>query len=160
MLGMGSAALASDLDKADVRFMNKAAQSGQLEIQASTLAEKSASSPDVKSFAATMVTDHTQAGEALKALAASKGVTLPAGLTAAQQSQLAGLGKLQGAQFDKTYSREIGVAAHKEAVSLFKKASRNAKDQDVKAFAAKTLPTLQGHLKMAKAMRQTVKKAQ
>ena len=39
----------------------------------------------------------------------------------------------------------------------FEKMSKNAKDADVRAFAAKTLPTLQDHLKMAKATQKKVK---
>ena len=38
---------------------------------------------------------------------------------------------------------------HKKDVTEFRKASQNAKDSDVKAWAAKTLPTIEEHLEMA-----------
>jgi ABC-type branched-subunit amino acid transport system substrate-binding protein len=41
---------------------------------------------------------------------------------------------------------------HKKAVSDFEKASKSAKDPEVKAFAEKTLPTLQHHLERAEAL--------
>jgi len=42
------------------------------------------------------------------------------------------------------------VEDHEKDVKEFEKASKSAQDPDLKAWAAKTLPTLQGHLKMAK----------
>jgi putative membrane protein len=42
------------------------------------------------------------------------------------------------------------VRDHEKAVKEFERESTSGKDPDLKAFAAKTLPTLQDHLKMAK----------
>jgi len=44
------------------------------------------------------------------------------------------------------------VKDHEEAVALFEKESKSGSDADLKSFAGKTLPTLQDHLKMAKAL--------
>jgi len=44
------------------------------------------------------------------------------------------------------------VKDHKEAVALFESQSKNGRDDDLKALAAKTLPTLKEHLKMAQDM--------
>jgi putative membrane protein len=41
------------------------------------------------------------------------------------------------------------VGAHKEAVSLFEQESKNGKDAETRAWAAKTLPVIQEHLKLA-----------
>jgi putative membrane protein len=41
------------------------------------------------------------------------------------------------------------VSDHKEDVAEFEKEAKSGKDADVKAFAAKTLPTLKEHLEMA-----------
>lgn len=43
----------------------------------------------------------------------------------------------------------MGLAAHRDTIDLFRKAAKEARDPDVRAFAAKTLPALQGHLDMA-----------
>jgi putative membrane protein len=50
----------------------------------------------------------------------------------------------------------IGVSAHEDAVKLFQKNSTSAADPDVKNFAAKTLPGLQAHLKMANELKSEV----
>ena len=49
------------------------------------------------------------------------------------------------------------LSDHRKDVSEFKKMSESAKDSDVKAFAGKTLPTLQEHLKMAQSVNDSVK---
>jgi putative membrane protein len=58
------------------------------------------------------------------------------------------LEKLNGAEFDRAYMQDM-VRDHQEDVAEFKKESENGGDQDLKGFAAKTLPTLQQHLQMA-----------
>jgi putative membrane protein len=41
---------------------------------------------------------------------------------------------------------------HEKAVALFRKEAAAAGDSAIKAFAAKTLPTIESHLEMAKAL--------
>jgi putative membrane protein len=55
-----------------------------------------------------------------------------------------------GADFDRRNVAEMGVEAHQETVELFEKGARQAKDAQVKAFIANTLPTLKHHLVMAR----------
>jgi putative membrane protein len=50
----------------------------------------------------------------------------------------------------------MGVTAHEDTVKLFQKASADAKDPEVKAFATKTLPKLQHHLQMAQDLKKAV----
>jgi putative membrane protein len=157
---ISGAALAAEVGKADITFVTSAAAAGMQEMQASALAEKTAQAPQVKSFAKKMLDDHGKADADLKALAEAKNIQLPASMNKKQQAQLAELGKLKGAEFDKKYAQEIGVMAHEEAVALFTNASKNAADPDIKAFASKTLPVLQGHLQMAKEMHAGLHKAE
>ena len=42
------------------------------------------------------------------------------------------------------------VTSHEQALARYKRESHNGKDPDVKAFADKTLPTVEEHLKMAR----------
>ena len=58
------------------------------------------------------------------------------------------LQSLTGGQFDQTYLSDM-AGDHIQAVSEFETASQNLTDPDLKKFAAKTLPTLQKHSKMA-----------
>jgi putative membrane protein len=145
----------SQLAASDKDFLEDAAHAGHTEIQGSEMAQTKAKSPDVRAFAATMVQDHTKAGHELNTLAKSKGYTPPDDPSLMQKAQLKAL-SIMDDSFDKKYVNQIGVSAHEDAVKLFKKAAAEAKDPDVKAFAAKTLPTLEHHLEMARALKQKV----
>lgn len=59
------------------------------------------------------------------------------------------LAKFSGADFDREYMDTM-VKDHVKDVKEFEEASAKAKDADVKAWAAKTLPTLREHLQMAR----------
>ncbi|MBV8819044.1 MAG: DUF4142 domain-containing protein [Acidobacteriaceae bacterium] len=133
---------------ADSAFMMKAAQGGLAEVQLANLAQQHATNPAVKTFAQHMIDDHTKANDELKALASQKSVTLPTDLDAKDQASMDKLSKLNGAAFDKAYMKNM-VMDHKKTVAEFQKESNSGKDPDVKAWASKTLPTLQNHLQMA-----------
>ena len=59
-----------------------------------------------------------------------------------------------GAKFDKAFS-EWAVKSHEKTISAFQKEAKDGKDADVKAWAEKTLPTLQHHLEMARDLEKT-----
>lgn len=142
----------------DVKFLREAATAGHIEVDASKLAQQRASNSSVKTFAAQMIKDHGAADEKLKQIARKLGVQLPASPPEVKKQELAELAALNGPAFDAAYARKIGVDAHQEAVALFREASQDAKDDDVKAFARQTLPTLEKHLEMAKTMAAAVGK--
>lgn len=143
----------ASLAHADVAFLKQAAQNGHAEVEGSRLAVEKATNTQVKGFAQQMVDDHTKAAAELSALAASKGVKLPDGPSMMQKAKLKLLSSSKGDKFDLRYAEDIGVKAHEDTVALFQKAATKAKDPDVKAFASKTLPTLQQHLQMAREMK-------
>ncbi|MDB5813577.1 MAG: hypothetical protein JWN23_694 [Rhodocyclales bacterium] len=149
---MSASLFAAALSHSDKEFLEEAAHAGHTEVEASKLAQTKASSADVKSFADQMIKDHTRVGDELDQLAASKNVKVPTDPSITQRARLKMLSEYTGANFDKHYAKEIGVSAHENAVKLFRKASTDAKDPDVKAFAEKTLPGLEHHLEMAKAL--------
>ncbi|MFD1142428.1 DUF4142 domain-containing protein [Larkinella insperata] len=142
---------AKDMPEDDSEFAIKAASGGLMEVELGKLAEQKAQSQQVKDFGAMMATDHSKANEELKTLAASKNISIPATLSEDHQKHVDELTKLSGAEFDKEYVK-LMVDDHKEDIDLFKEASFNAKDPDIKAFAGKTLPTLQKHYDAVKAI--------
>ena len=145
------------VSRGDRGFFVTAAEDGMAEVELGKLAQQKGSSEQVKSFGNQMVTDHTKAGDELKALAATKGVTLPS-TPGKHQKDIDKLGRKSGADFDRDYARHM-VDAHKKAVSLFQKTAKSGDDADVKAFAGKTLPTLQQHLEHANTLNTAVKSA-
>jgi putative membrane protein len=100
-----------------------------------------------------MVTDHTAANQELMALAQAKNLTVPAEMNEHRQKMEEALARKQGDNFDREYMRHM-VNDHEKAVQLFSKEAQDGKDPALKDFAAKTLPTLQEHLQMARDLAQ------
>jgi putative membrane protein len=130
-------------------FVTEAAQSDMFEIQSSKMALNSPNAP-TKDFAQKMIEDHTKTTTELKA-AVSKGearATLPTAMSSSQQSMIAKLNDLHGADFDKQY-RSDQVGAHKDAVSLFQRYGKSGTDAGLMDWAATAEPVLEHHLEMA-----------
>jgi putative membrane protein len=133
----------------DQKFVLTASQGGMVEVQLGTLATQKGESDAVKKFGAQMVTDHTKANDELKSLASKKGMELPDQLDATHAGMVGRLSTLEGPQFDKAYIEGM-VKDHEEDVHEFEAAAKSLTDPALKAFAAKTLPTLKMHLKHIK----------
>ena len=147
---MGQAMKASSKDQ---QFVQRAARDGLAEVKLGQMAAERASNPDVQRFGQRMVTDHTKANQELMALAQSKNISVPKDIDKQHQRTAAALGKKRGASFDRDYMRDM-VKDHEKAVQLFTTEANEGRDADIKAFAAKTLPTLQEHLQMARQLTQ------
>jgi len=141
-------AIPSTVSKADQDFAVNTANAGMTEIQAGQLAEQQGMSKDVKEYGAMMVKDHTAAADKLKAIAASKNITLPAAISPEMQKNIDGLQKETGSKFDKDYMSMM-VSDHKKVISAFEDESKNGSDADIRAFADSTIHTLQKHLDKA-----------
>ena len=137
------------LSSADRKFLEEAAEGGQMEVQLGRMAQQKASNDAVKQFGERMVTDHSKANQELAQLASGKGMELPKQPERQAQSEQDRLSKASGSTFDREYVKMM-VKDHEKDVAAFKRASKDAKDPDVKAWAAKTLPTLEDHLKSIK----------
>ena len=142
---------------ADAPFIGKAAMDGLAEVEHGRLAAQHASSPEVKRFARRMIDDHSKAGDELKRLASQKEVTLAAKLDDQHRATHDHLAQLKGPEFDKAYMSQM-AKAHLEAVASFQEEANRGQDADVKAWAAKTLPTLQEHVKLASSINATINK--
>ncbi len=136
----------------DVKFMMMAAQGGMAEVAMARYALEHAASDSVKQYAQHMIDDHTKANDELMQLATSKGITLPTGPDPKHQMMMDKMMKLSGADFDREYIKNAGVKDHEKMAKLFMDESGKGKDAAAKAFAAKTLPTVQMHLQMARDM--------
>jgi len=135
-------------------FANKAAKSDAFEIAAAKLAKAQASLPEIKTFAAMMITDHTGSTAKIKkaAGAADPAITPDPTLTDDQNSKLADLGKLSGANFDKAYVNGQ-IDAHKDALNLMTVYADHGDTPSLKAAAAEIKPKVQMHLDAIKAIK-------
>ena len=140
----------------DFKFVTEVARGGMAEVQLGELAKQKGASQSVRSFGERMVTDHNKANDELKQIVTQKGAALPAELSQHERSSLEKLEKATGKDFDKVYAKDM-VRDHKKDVKEFQNAAKDCNDPDLRAFAQKTLPTLQEHLRLAQEMETAVK---
>ncbi len=145
---------AATLSAADKAFVMKAAQGGVAEVQMAQLAQQKADNADVKSFAQTMIDEHTPNNEQLTKLATAKGLTPPSDPNAMQQKMLTHLQGLDGTKFDKAYISGQ-VKAHTMMLKLFRTEAASTKDPDLKSFAEQTTTAVEHHLTMAKGLQKS-----
>lgn len=145
--GAGAAMASRDaktLQGQDALFLRKAAESGQMEVEQAQLALKTAKNAQTRSIASMLLEDHRRTNEKLATLASSKGWALPP--TADHDSTAKGAAST-AADIDERYVREQ-IAAHREAISLFRAQVSGGSDPELVAFARETLPALENHLAM------------
>lgn len=132
----------------DAEFVQKASESDMAEIEISKLAVKQATDERVKKFATKMVEDHTKSSEQLTHIAKLRKLDLAKEITKAHRDKAEKLSKASGADFDRQFM-QTQVQAHEEALKLFQDQAKNGQDPELRAFAAKTVPVIEHHLKMA-----------
>ncbi|NHZ43292.1 DUF4142 domain-containing protein [Massilia aquatica] len=143
---------ASALNKADQNIVADMARANMAEIEAGKLALTNTQNAQVISFGQQMIDDHTKALNDVTQLAQTKGVTLPTEPDSKHKAMAAKLSKLKDDAFDKAYMAQAGVGDHKAVHAALKKFETQARDPDVKALAAKMLPTVEQHLHSATSM--------
>ena len=145
--------------KEDKNFIVKAVEGGLGEVALGRLAAQKGSTPQVKQFGEQMVADHTKSNAALQSLAATRHIVVPNEPDKQDRSMNARLEKLTGLQFDREYLTAM-ISDHAADVSEFEKETTDGRDPDVAKFASATLPTLEGHLKLAETTRLALESAQ
>ncbi len=136
-------------------FAKEAASGGMMEVKLGRLAQQNASSQDVKDFGQRMISDHSKANEQLKEIAQKNNITLPNSMMSKHQKKYDKLKQYSGKEFDKKYMDAM-VKDHKEDIENFKKASKNADNEEVREWAKKTVPKLQEHLRLAEQTQKNV----
>jgi putative membrane protein len=151
------AAVKAGVDRHDEAFIVRAARAGHAEIAAGKLAASRASSEEVKAFAREIAEHHAKANYQLEEIAIKKGVTWPGAPHWTQQRELKKLQSLAGSEFDRRYMQESGVDEHEDTVKLFRKAQKDAKDPELKAFFDRMLPAVEKHYEMARTLERSLK---
>ncbi|HYE61977.1 MAG TPA: DUF4142 domain-containing protein [Phycisphaerales bacterium] len=139
----------------DKDFVTTAAASGMKEVELGRLGTRQASNEQLKQFAQKIIDDHTKANEELMTLARNKNIDVPTQLPQDHKSMVQKFNQLNGAEFDREFVTHM-VQSHQKSVDLFDRQARQGEDAQVRAFAARTLPTLRQHLQMAKDLQQNL----
>lgn len=143
----GTVSLNSD----ETKFMVSASNDGMTEIQLGQVAQQKVKNSRIKDFASMIVTDHTQAGNELKALAGDKNVSLPDSLSTDSRQTVDKLSRKSGADFEKDYLSTM-VSDHEKAVKAFQNELDDVKNPDLRQWITNTLPVLQTHLDSARVL--------
>ncbi len=145
--GSTSAGIAAQPTKEDADFVRRAATGGTKEIELGNLVAMKGTNAEVKEFAQMMVRDHTQSRENLQEAAGRRDIPSTPDLTEVNQA-VGELSALSGAAFDKAYM-EMMVTDHQKTRTMIEDMSAMVQDPDVRAWAARTLPTVTHHLERA-----------
>jgi putative membrane protein len=145
---------------ADRDFLEEQLAMGTAEIELGRLAQQRAQHADVKEFGAMMVQHHQTAAEELRPIAsrAAGGQAPQAADLDDHRDLMEELSQLSGADFDKKYIQEM-IDDHQEGIGDLEGKAENAADPDVKAWAARALPTMREHLERAKSIKETLDRA-
>ena len=147
--GTPAGAPPSTTSTVDAEFVAKAAQGGLAEVALGKLAEQRSENEAVDAFAARMQKDHSAANAELETIATRHGLAVPKALDPAHQQMQTKLQALEGDAFDEAYGKAM-LEDHAKTIALFQKQSEQGQIADLRAFAQKTLPTLEAHHALAK----------
>jgi putative membrane protein len=139
----------------DEQFVKDVVLGNMTEVQLGNLAAKKASGAEVKRFGERMAQDHGKALADLKALAKTKNIMVADSLDSERTAKIQKLDALSGPAFDRAYTDEM-VNAHQQTAQKFKTEISSGKDAEIKAWAAKVLPTVEEHLKLIEGIRSKV----
>lgn len=137
------------LSKTDSSFMKMAAQTDMMQAHLGQMAETQAHEQRVKDFGKKLSTDHTNSYEGLTVLANKTGETIPKKLKS--DKTLVRLTHLKGKSFDHAFI-QAQVQSQKTAVAAFKNEAAHGENPDVKEWANRMVPTLEGNLQTAESL--------
>lgn len=141
----------------DAGFAKKAASGGLAEVEMAKIAKDRATDPDVKKFAEKLVADHTKANEELEKAAKEANIPIPMKPEADEQKHVDMIRDYKGPDFDRMFVKHM-LDDHEKDVKLFTRAARELKNEKLKDFAEKTLPTLKDHLDQVKKIHERLDK--
>lgn len=140
----------ANLDKEGEKAADKlvhAYSANLFEIKAAENASMNATTEDVKKLSAMLIEAHTKMNTDVKALADSKGITLPTELTEEQRKDLEKLSEKIGIDYDKSFTDKM-KKKHEDALSFYEKTADKCEDPQVRNWASTTAPEVRSHLDM------------
>jgi len=143
--------------KDDSEYLVDIAEVNLAEIEIGKLAQQKSTNPEVKKFGKMLVDEHTKSAGEVSALAKSKNFTLPTSLAEDGQEEYKKLNEKSGLDFDKKFA-DMMIDGHEKAIEELQKATKDAKDQDIKLWASNNIAPLTAHLEHAKLLKQELDK--
>lgn len=141
----------------DSEFLVDAAETDLEEIEIGKLAQQKGTDEEVKSFGKMLEDDHKKSFEDLKAFSDKKQISLPLVATEDGKEAYNDLNKKKGLDFDKKFA-DMMVDGHEKAIKNAEKVSKDAKDEEIRVWAANKIPNLTTHLEHAKKLKERLDK--
>ncbi|HEX4228455.1 MAG TPA: DUF4142 domain-containing protein [Bryobacteraceae bacterium] len=136
---------AASVSKQDAAFMKMAAEADMMCAHLGQMAENSASNTAVKDLGKKLVQDHTMNYQELTELASKTGEAIPKGIEKRDDREIAVLTRDKGRTFDRAFLNHE-VTDHEKLAKAFKDEAAHGQNPEIKAFANKSLPTIESHL--------------
>jgi putative membrane protein len=137
------------LSGGDRQFVLDAVRVSERDVELGELAKEKGQSIAVKELGARMVVDHGRVARELKQLALNKGLRV-GDTKRPEEPSYDMLTKLSRPGFDEAYLEAMSKDQEQD-VADFRRMSEQGQDPDLKAWAARTLPTLESQLQQIKA---------
>ncbi len=141
-----------EVGKLDLETYVQAAAIGDMfEIESARLVAERSQEPGIRSFAVTLIADHTKLQARLKRLLAEDGheALLPSKTDAPHMQMLERLEQTGGSDFDRLFI-QAQIAAHKEAIRIHEAYYTTGEDKDLVAYAGEALQVIRRHHDMLK----------
>jgi putative membrane protein len=132
---------ANKVTQEDAAFVVAIADLGLAQVEFSKLALTKPISPKVKSFAQMIINKYDEDNKNLSSLAGSKNITLPGTMSEGYKNELDELNRKTGKDFERDFLSKT-FAEDQKAIELYKEASTEAHDTDIRSYASKVLPDL------------------
>jgi putative membrane protein len=136
----------------DEAFIATAAMGGLAEVELSTIAARTAQSPEVRSFAEKMVREHVASNAELGAIASRENLPVPVAPDSDHMQMRDKIIALHGVEFDNTYM-EAMRSDHQKTIDFLVGATTTVTTDDLRNYIKKTLPIVQQHLRMAQELK-------
>ncbi len=132
-------------------FVNKAGSGSMKEAKLGQIAAQRANSAKVKEYGRTLNKDHSKAADELMKIAKSNNLDFPNSMSEKDQEKVQEFQVIEISSFDKKFV-EYMIKDHEKDIREFEDAANNNKNEDVRDWAKKTLPTLRNHLQIAQSL--------
>ncbi len=148
LLGLGAT---SALAQSPAAFIDEASAKGMADIEASRQAHQQTSSRAVKEYTIQVINDRTTANQHLARIA--RQLDLPVAPREQVMSQAKTLipAVAEGEDFDRAYAANQ-IRSTEQAIRQIRQQAEASDLPQLKAFAEETLPKLENHLQLAKAL--------
>jgi putative membrane protein len=145
MHGYAVQALANDSTRpADRSFLQKAIDTGRLQLRLAELGASQASTSEVRSHAEQLKSDNRQLVDAVNSVMQKRGVGTLEPTGRPTEDAYGRLASRTSGEFDREFVR-VMAEVHEATINLFEQAAGEGRDPEVRDLAAAQLPMLRAH---------------